>query len=120
MCSEFKSQFGVYCTAKQFNKLSEDEQITKMLMLMDPDCLSIYKQFQWSRRRMLEIAMQKFDSYFEPVRNVIFERSLFNKLIQEEGQSLDDFIKAVQTQGANVSTCCRLEIELLWELENQN
>ena len=80
---------------------------------MSPDCLPIYEQFQWSRRRTLDRAMQKFDSYFEPVRNVIFERSLFNKLIQEEGQSLDDFINAVQTQGDKCEYLLQRKDELI-------
>ena len=57
--------------------------------------------------------LREFDSYFEPVRNVIFERSLFNKLIQEESQSLDDFINAVQTQGDKCEYLPQMKDELI-------
>jgi predicted aspartyl protease len=45
--------------------------------------------------------MKFFDAYFEPVKNVIFERSVFNKMVQEPGQSLHQFIVKLQVQSDN-------------------
>lgn len=38
---------------------------------------------------------ERFDSYFRPKRNAIFERYKFNSRIQEPGESVDSFVTAL-------------------------
>ena len=112
-CNKFKSQFSVYCIAKRIHDLSDEEQIAHLLLMMGPDCLPIYEKFSWGRRtRKLNGAIQRFDEYFQPIRNVIYERSIFNRMCQEEGQSINKFITAVQTQSDN----CQYGQEIVSEL----
>ena len=35
---------------------------------------------------------EKFDSYFEPQRNVIFKRTKFNQRKQQQGESVETFV----------------------------
>ena len=42
-----------------------------------------------------------FDTYFEPVENVIFERSDLNKIVLVSGQSVHQFIVKLPVQSEN-------------------
>ena len=43
-------------------------------------------------RKVYKTVKEKFDDYFEPQRNVIFERAKFNQQKQLPGETVDDFI----------------------------
>ena len=103
----FKSQFSIYKIAKNYSKMSsEDIKIANMLLLMGRDCVPIYDQFKFddkveTQKKTLDNVIKLFDNHFEPVKNVIYERLKFNNLKQEPGQSIHQFIVAVQTQAVN-------------------
>ena len=46
---------------------------------------------------LFQIVKEKFDEYFIPKRNDIFERAKFNKRRQNEGESVEHFITALHT-----------------------
>ena len=46
-------------------------------------------------RKKYENVMLKFDEFFKVRRNVIFERARFNRRVQKEGESADQFITAL-------------------------
>ena len=102
----FKDQFSIYNVVKKLGGMTVDEQIGHMLMCMGSDAVPIYSQFTFStteenRKKKLANVIAMFDEYFEPVKNVIFERSIFNKIVQEPGQSLHQFIVKLQVQAEN-------------------
>ena len=70
-------------------KVYMNKMINNMPLLMGPECLPIYEQFQWGMRekRTLQRVVQRFDNYFEPVKNLIYERSIFNRMTQSDNQS---------------------------------
>lgn len=113
--ARFRSQFHVYCLAKGiYNLNTEDEKIANLIMQMGPECLPIYEQFYWNRLRpSLDRAIAKFDDYFEPVKNLIYERSIFNRLVQAEGQSINEFITSVQVQSDNCQYPDNIKSELI-------
>lgn len=100
----FKSQFKIYKVAKKFADMTEEQQICNMLVQMGPDSVQIYEQFTYNdavaaTKRTLENTMTFFDTYFEPVKNVIFERSKFNSMTQGDS-SIHQFIVNLQQQAA--------------------
>lgn len=100
----FKGQFKIFKVAKKFAEMTEEEQICNMLVQMGSDSVQIYEQFQFdeavdAKKRTLENTVKFFDGYFEPVKNVIFERAKFNSMKQGE-QSIHQFIVALQQQAA--------------------
>ena len=102
----FKDQFAVYKIVKKLDELSADEQIAHMLMAMGSESIPVYNQFVFvdsdaNKKKTLVNCIKMFDTYFEPVKNVIFERSVFNKMVQESGQSLHQFIVKLQVQSEN-------------------
>lgn len=100
----FKSQFNMYKIAKGYEKLGEKEQIANMLVLMGSDSVPIYEQFTFGTgddAETLTNAMSKFDTHFEPVKNIIYERVKFNQMKQESTQSIHQFIVALRSQAEN-------------------
>ena len=43
-------------------------------------------------KKVHKTVKEKFDNYFEPQQNVIFERAIFNQQKQQTGETVDDFI----------------------------
>ncbi|XP_067949927.1 uncharacterized protein [Watersipora subatra] len=102
----FKEQFNIYVIVKKLRELTVDEQIGHMLMAMGSDSVPVYNQFTFvpsdeNKKKTLANCIKFFDAYFEPVKNVIFERSVFNKMTQQPGQSLHQFIVKLQVQSEN-------------------
>lgn len=96
---KLKSQFKVFALAKSLAKESEEVQIANLLMKMGAESVPVYEQFVWgSDPKTLANTLVKFDQHFRPVKNVIFERLRFNQIVQTRGQSIHDFITALQTQ----------------------
>lgn len=54
-----------------------------------------------NKKKTLVNRIKIFDTYFEPVENVIFERSDFNKIAQVSGQSVHQFIVKLLVQSEN-------------------
>lgn len=98
----FKSQFSIYKVAKKLGAMTEEEQICNMLVQMGPDSVQIYEQFKYdetkaAEKKNLPNTITFFDAYFEPVKNVIFERAKFNCMKQGE-LSIHQFIVNLQQQ----------------------
>ena len=105
----FKNQFEVFRLAKSINNKAQDVQVANLLMKMGVESIPVYNQFTWFKNgedgelddKTYVNVLAKFDTYFRPVKNVIFERLRFNQIIQLQGQSIQDFITALQTQADN-------------------
>jgi len=101
---KFKSQFKVFALAKSMSKLSEEEQIANMLVLMGPESVDIYDQFVYNEgdhKRTLKNVISDFDKHFQPVKNIIYERMMFNQIVQKPTQTIHQFITELQSQAGN-------------------
>lgn len=101
--NRFKLQFNIWATAKGIFKLTHEEQIANLIVKMGSEAVDILQMFNWtySEQRTFDRVVVKFDQHFQPAKNIIYERLLFNRLVQGEGQPIHKFITAVQTQAAN-------------------
>ncbi|CAG9795814.1 unnamed protein product [Diatraea saccharalis] len=63
---------------------------------MGRECLDIYNSFTLSKDNKLKDIVEKFEQYFSPKSNVIFERFQFNQIIQKNGQSFEAFLKELK------------------------
>ena len=65
--------------------MREEEQIANLLVLMGPESVPIYSQFEFdeavdTRKKTLRNVISMFDKHFEPVKNVIHGRVKFNSI----------------------------------------
>lgn len=96
----FKMQFEVYQVAKKYSAMTAEEQISNMLVQMGNESVPIYTQFVFNatdNKKTLANTIRMFDEYFEPVKNVIYERAKFNTMRQGE-KTIHQFIVELQSQ----------------------
>lgn len=101
----FKKQFAVVRIAKNYAAMNEEVQIANLLLLMGPDSVPIFEQFTFheteeGKTKTLTNVISMFDRYFEPVKNIIYERVKFNSMCQES-KLLHQFITDLQSQADN-------------------
>ena len=73
---------------------SEENQVNVLIYVMGDKADDILNSFGLSNdeQKVYRTVKEKFDDYFEPQRNVIFQRAKFNQRKQLPGESVDDFI----------------------------
>ena len=67
---------------------------------MGNDAENIFASFTFqeeAHKQDYEIVLQKFKEYFVPKRNIIWERSKFHQRSQKDGESVEEFIRALYT-----------------------
>lgn len=79
-------------------------QVNTLIYCMGSEADEIFSSFQLSDdNKKFNVVNKKFDRYFIPKRNDIFERAKFNKRRQNEGESVDHFITALHTLSEHCS-----------------
>lgn len=75
----------------------EKEQVNMLVYTMGEKADDIFASFKLSEKKAVEYkaVVEKFTAHFIPKINVIFERSKFNMRVQEEGESVEEYITAL-------------------------
>lgn len=99
---EWLQQYNWYGIATQIDKKSKEVQAATFMMVIGEEASCIFNTFGLSEEEQkdVEIIKQKFQEYFMPRENEIYERYQFNKIKQVEGQSFDEFLTIIKTQAA--------------------
>jgi len=101
----FKAQFNIFKIAKKYADMNEEEKIANLLVLMGPDSVPIFNQFTFDESeaatmKNLDNVITMFDTHFEPVKNLIYERVKFNSM-KQGNWSIHQFITEIQLQAGN-------------------
>ncbi len=101
MAEEWKSwiqRFEIYFTAIEAGKKAEAVQIAIFLSCIGEDALHVYNTFLFAddERNKMAAVREKFERYFSPRRNVVFERYQFWRLQQQQGENVDAFVIALR------------------------
>ncbi|XP_069125619.1 uncharacterized protein [Argopecten irradians] len=85
---------------RQASGLAEKDeaiQISTLIYSMGSEADDIFTSFSLTEanRKKWKNVVEKFNEYFIPKRNIIFERSKFNLRKQEEGETVDSFVTAL-------------------------
>ena len=78
-------------------------QIAILRHCIGEDAVEVLDQFEFDDEEdqdRLPDVLQKFDEYFNPRRNALFEWFVFWSLTQAEGEPIDMFVKRLKTQAA--------------------
>ena len=90
----WKKRFEQYRIASGLGEESDQRQISTLLYCLGEeadDVLSSTNITETQRRRYSDV-LSKFDSFFHVTKNVIFERARFNRRVQQEGESVEQYI----------------------------
>lgn len=96
----WRKRFERYATVSKLNSSDEMEKIDTCLYCMGEKSEEILLQIN-SQPNTLEELLKAFDTYFQPQKNVIFERFKFNSRIQRPGEPVDEFITDIHKLAEN-------------------
>ena len=84
-------------------KIEEDKKVQCAILLhtIGKEALEIYNTFRFTTgedRNKIANLKKKFEDYFNPSKNTVFERYKFWEYKQQEGKFIDKFITKVKTR----------------------
>ena len=98
---QFKWDWTYYETASKINKEEGAVRVVHLLNVIGKDGQEMFDEtFSLSDTDSADITkvLREFEARCTPVTNVIYERYIFNKRIQESGETLDHYLTAIIKQ----------------------
>lgn len=93
-------QYKWFASAREMDNKSASVQVGTFMSCIGPDAINIFNAFSLTdqEKESVDIIQQKFEQYFAPKTNTTFERYTFNKLVQLESESFDEFLTKAKNQ----------------------
>ena len=91
----WKQRFLRFRSISKLGDDDEERQVSTLLYTMGPQAESVMDQLQFDAdadKAKWTPVVEKLDAYFQPTINVIHQRCLFEKLVQEPGQTVEEFV----------------------------
>ncbi|XP_072380845.1 uncharacterized protein [Diabrotica undecimpunctata] len=103
----FKQSFEIYLMASGKSGKSDEVKVAILLNLIGEEGIEIYNSLELTEVQQGKLAdvLEAFESYVTPRKNVVYERYLFYKRIQEEGEPFDHFLTDLKNKVRNCSKC---------------
>lgn len=98
--AKWRKRFERYINVSGQSAKVATEQIDLLFYIMGEKSEEVLLQFGETPTTLAD-ALNKFDKYFNPKRNVIFERFKFNSRVQRQGESVDSFITELHAFAEN-------------------
>ena len=97
---QFKRDWTFYEIAAKINTEEGEVQVAHLLNIIGKEGQDMFETFTLSEadRKDIKKVLEEFQTRCAPMTNVIYERYLFNKRVQEAGESLDHYITVVMKQ----------------------
>ncbi|XP_044731834.1 uncharacterized protein K02A2.6-like isoform X2 [Chrysoperla carnea] len=97
---QWKNSFEWYAEATNLSKKSAKKQVATFMTVIGPEALEIYDSLELSdaEKKDLIVIIEKFEKYFIPKQNKTYERLLFNKMMQSQQQTFDEFLTLIINQ----------------------
>ena len=99
-----KQRFVRYATISKLMKEDKDFQVSTLIYCMGSEAEDIFAAFTWDHdddQKDPDKVMKCFDKYFIPQRNVILERAKFGRRLQEDGQPIETYVRALYQLAEN-------------------
>ena len=92
-------RFERFKSASGLEEKSEERQVNALLYTMGETADDIFQSFGLSDedKKVYKTVKEHFDSHFIKRKNVIYERAMFNRRKQEDGETVDAFITSLYT-----------------------
>jgi len=94
---QWRKQFKQFYIGSGLSSQSDDQLINTLLYCLGEDTEDVLMStgiLDKDRKKYAQV-LAKFDSFFQPCKNIIFERASFNRRQQAEGESAEQFIIAL-------------------------
>ncbi|XP_060855321.1 uncharacterized protein LOC132933002 [Metopolophium dirhodum] len=100
----FKQRFDIYLMASSQQECEEKRKITLMLHCLGSEILPIYNSFEFNKANdaaKYDAVIRKFDEYFIPKKNIVYEQHMFFTRDQKTGESIDEYVKELRLLAAS-------------------
>lgn len=99
----FKQRVNIYMTANGLHQKSDEIKVAIFLNLIGEEGIDVFNNFKLSEenQKKYEVVVKKFDEYLLPKKNIIYERFLFYKRVQESNEPVDNFVKELKKLAQN-------------------
>ena len=90
----FKQQFEIYLTASDKAEVDDDVKVALLLNFAGEEALEVFNTFTFATpgdAKKLAVVFEKFNTYCNPRKNVVYERYNFWKCTQQE-ENIDSFV----------------------------
>ena len=100
----FRSSWKNYEIATELNKKDIPIRVATLLSVMGKECYQVYENLPMSEeeRKDPEVILVSLGTHFEPQRNTIYERYVFNSAFQESNENIEQFLNRLRKLA---STC---------------
>ena len=100
----WKKRFEQFRLASGLSDEGQEKQVSTLLYCMgeDADDTLTSTNITAAERKQYQSVIEKLDGFIQVRRNVIFERARFNRRVQKEGESVEQFITSLYNL---VDTC---------------
>ena len=93
--SRFKEQWNNYVIAADLGDATEEKRAAVFLTCIGSDAYDVFRTFEFAdaaSRRKIDTVVAAFETYCVGAVNVTYERYIFNKRCQENGERFDVFL----------------------------
>ncbi len=98
----FKDSWQNYEVAVELAQKDKTVRVATLLSVIGRECFLIYKNlpFTEEERKDPDTILQGLSNYFEPQRNTVYERYVFNTCSQEPHESIDSYVNRLRKLSA--------------------
>lgn len=96
---KFRQRFELYLEATESEKeRSQKQKAALLLHVAGPEAIEVFDTFgcTTTEKESYDTLLQKFESYCQPRTNETFERYLFRKRVQADGEPFESFLRDLQ------------------------
>ena len=93
--SSWRQRFLRYRTAAKLSTDSFEVQVSALIYSMGEDAEKIYGTFTITEESTFDNVIGMFNDHFTPKVNVIHERAVFHQRVQQAGENVETFVRAL-------------------------
>ena len=99
----FRQQWSDYETATGLDKREESVRLATLRSAMGRECLQILLNLSLSEEDKTKIdrCMDFLENYFKPSRNVVYERYVFNRCVQQSEEPVQSYVTRLRKLAAS-------------------
>jgi len=103
---QWKRTYKRFHSCTEMSKKDGIVQVDSLIYAMGPEAEAIITQLALTEEesKVFNTVLAKLDAFFKPQTNVIYERTRLNQRVQNEGESMQDFISVLYELAENCHT----------------